>query len=89
MSSNQSKTGQIVSIRNRLWRIDSIYKNEMTATSVDSIYNIQKRFYIPLEIIESTKIDFPPADRVGELSKQQLLINAYRISLIHGTTSVK
>lgn len=82
----QIKTGQIVSIRNRLWRIDSIYKSELTATSVDSIYNTQKRFYIPLEKIEPTKIDFPPVDRVGELSKQQLLINAYRISLIHGTS---
>ena len=83
---DQFKTGQIVAIRNRLWRIDSIYKNELSATSIDSMTNFQKRFYIPLENIRQASIDIPQLDKIGELSKQQLLINAYRISLIHGTS---
>ncbi|MEA3312801.1 MAG: helicase-related protein [Caldisericota bacterium] len=83
---NQFKTGQIVEIRKRLWRIDSIYKNELTATSIDSINNFQKRFYIPLEDIKLADTKLPSFDKIGELSKQELLINAYRISLIHGSS---
>lgn len=86
MTELQLKSGQIVEIRNRLWRVDSIYKNEILVSSIDSINNIQRRFYIPYEKIQQATIDLPPADRIGELSKQQLLVNAYRISLIHGTS---
>jgi SNF2 family DNA or RNA helicase len=83
---NQFKTGQIVEIRKRFWRIDSIYKNELTATSIDSINNFQKRFYAPLEDIKLADTKLPSFDKIGELSKQKLLINAYRISLIHGSS---
>ena len=83
---NQFKTGQIVEIRKRLWRIDSIYKNELTATSIDSINNFQKRFYAPIEDIKLADTKLPSFDKIGELSKQKLLINAYRISLIHGSS---
>lgn len=83
---SQFKTGQIVEIRKRLWRIDSIYKNELTATSIDSINNFQKRFYAPLEDIKLADTKLPSFDKIGELSKQKLLINAYRISLIHGSS---
>ncbi|MCG2791680.1 MAG: DEAD/DEAH box helicase [Actinomycetia bacterium] len=83
---NQFKTGQIVEIRKRLWRIDSIYKNELTATSIDSINNFQKRFYTPFEDIKIADMKLPSFDKIGELSKQKLLINAYRISLIHGSS---
>ena len=83
---NQFKTGQIVEIRKRLWRIDSIYKNELAATSIDSINNFQKRFYAPLEDIKLADTKLPSFDKIGELSKQKLLINAYRISLIHGSS---
>ena len=83
---NHLKTGQVVEIRRRLWRIDSIYKDELLATSIDSIHNFQKRFFIPFEAVQPAKIDIPPSDKIGELSKQNLLINAYRISLIHGTS---
>lgn len=58
----------------------------MSATSIDSVTNFQKRFYIPLENIQPASMDIPQFDKIGELSKQQLLINAYRISLIHGTS---
>ena len=71
----QLKTGQIATIRNRLWRIDSIYKNELSATSIDSATNFQKRFYIPLENIQQASIDIPQFNKIGELAKQQLLIN--------------
>ncbi len=83
---NQFKTGQIVEIRKRLWRIDSIYKDELTATSIDSINNFQKRFYAPFEDIKLADTKLPSFDKIGELSKQKLLINAYRISLIHGSS---
>jgi len=57
------KTGQIVNIRNRLWRIDSIYHNELSATSIDGLQNFQKRFYIPFEKIQPAKTDIPPPVR--------------------------
>lgn len=47
---SEIKTGQIVNIRNRLWRIDSIYRNELSATFIDGIQNFQKRFYIPFAL---------------------------------------
>ncbi len=80
------KTGQIVNIRKRLWRVDSIYENELLATSIDSVNNFQKNFFIPLEEIKAAQIDIPQFDKFGNLSNQQLLLNAYKISLIHGTS---
>ena len=68
---SELKAGQIVTIRNRLWRIDSIYEDELSATSIDSLHNLQKRFYVPLEEIEKADINIPQFDKIGELSKQK------------------
>lgn len=38
----QLKTGQIVKIRRRLWRIDSVYKNVLVGTSI-TLCNEDKR----------------------------------------------
>jgi len=78
--------GQIVKIRNRQWRIDSIYQNEILATTVDSYNNIEKCFYLPFEKIEYAEKNTPDISIVGSLNKQLLYINAYRMSLIHGTS---
>lgn len=79
-------SGQIVKIRNRLWRVDTIFKNELTATSIDSFHNIQRRFYVPFENINIARVDIPDTSKVGELSKQQLFITANKINLIHGSS---
>jgi hypothetical protein len=38
---------------------DAIFKNELTATSIDSFHNIQRRFYVPFENINIARVDIP------------------------------
>ena len=80
------QTGQIVKIRNRHWRIESIYENELIGSSIDSINNKEKKFYIPFENIEPVDRNKPDLSKVGSLDKQLLYTKAYKMSLIHGTS---
>lgn len=51
--------GMVLNIRNRLWRVDNIYKNQLTITSIDGIEVFQHRFYIQFENISVSKMNFP------------------------------
>ncbi|MDP9369979.1 MAG: DEAD/DEAH box helicase [Chloroflexota bacterium] len=45
----------------------------------------QHRFFRPVERIEPGRLDPPAGDRVGHPSAQDLLLRAYRLSLLHGS----
>ena len=77
--------GSIVNLRSRLWRVDEIQEEILTATTIEGAPTVQRCFYLPLENVAPGKIEEPDPDKVGNFSAQDLLIRAYRLSMIHGT----
>nr|QNO49719.1 RNA polymerase-associated protein RapA [Methanosarcinales archaeon ANME-2c ERB4]QNO49747.1 RNA polymerase-associated protein RapA [Methanosarcinales archaeon ANME-2c ERB4] len=77
--------GSIVNLRSRLWRVDDLIDDIVTATTIESTPVEHRRFYRPFETIEPGKIEDPDPDKVGNYSAQDLLIRAYRLSMVHGT----
>ena len=77
--------GKIINLRSRLWRVDEIQEDILTATTIEGAPTVQRHFYIPLENVAPGKIEEPDPDKVGNFSAQDLLIRAYRLSMIHGT----
>jgi len=80
------KTGKIIKLRNRLWIVDSVYDNELLATTIDSYNNFSKQFYLPFEIVEEVETLKPDISRIGDLASQKLYLTANKLSLIHGTS---
>ena len=80
------KTGKIIRLRNRLWIVDSVYDNELLATTIDSYNNFSKQVYIPFEEIEEVENLKPDISQVGDLASQKLYLTAQKLSLIHGTS---
>jgi superfamily II DNA or RNA helicase len=80
------RSGNIVNIRNRLWRIDAVYQNVLSVSSIDSVHNIKRKLFIPYENIEPSQPDYPDINRIGEFSQQDLFLSAHRLSLIHGSS---
>lgn len=79
------KTGDIVDIRHRLWRVDSIDNEILTATNIDSGECTRKNFYTPLESIKKAHIPKPPMTDIGDSATNRLLIQSYRYSILHGS----
>lgn len=77
--------GTVVTNRNRLWRVDAQAGDVLVATSIDGGETEQQRFYLPLESVQPGRLELPDADRVGFPATQDLLLRAYRLSLLHGT----
>jgi ERCC4-related helicase len=57
----------------------------LTATAIDGGEAAQERFYVPFEDIEEGTLDWPATDQVGRFAAQDLLLRAYRLSMLHGT----
>ncbi|WAI00954.1 helicase-related protein [Methanogenium organophilum] len=77
--------GDIVSIRNRLWRVNSSEENILEATRIDSGENETHRFYLPFETVTAAHIDPPSNTRFGDAATNRLLIQAFRYSMVHGS----
>ena len=78
--------GSIVELRSRLWRVDDLL-NEGTvlvATSIDGAPVERRKFYVPFEKICAGKIEPPSSKVVGNYSAQDLMLRAFRLSMIHG-----
>jgi superfamily II DNA or RNA helicase len=77
--------GSIVKLRSRLWRIDDLRGDTLTATSIDGTPIVRRRFFLPFEKVIPGRIEPPSSEIVGNYSAQDLLLRAYRLSMIHGT----
>lgn len=82
---NNIYPGTIINLRSRLWRVDDIQNNILSATSIQGAPVQKRRFYIPYEKIERSQISPPDPSIVGVPSAQEILTRAYRLSMIHGT----
>lgn len=76
--------GNVINARHRLWRVDGCHGEVLTATAIDGQAE-QVQFYLPFETIQPGELPLPAADRVGTYQAQQLLLRAYRLSMLHGT----
>lgn len=86
------RPGMIIRARHRLWRVDRHEGDELLATTIDGGETEQHRLYLgldlngqPFERIELARLDLPDPTRVGYPAAQDLLLRAYRLSLLHGS----
>jgi len=77
--------GQIVLLRSRLWRVDDLNGDIMTATSIEGTPVQTRRFYLPVEDVTPAKIPPPTSEIIGNFSAQDLVIRSFKLSMIHGT----
>lgn len=77
--------GEIIKLRERLWRVDDIKDEILTATPLEGSRIERRRFFLPLEVVKISSIEKPNPDLVGNFAGQELLTRAYRLSMIHGT----
>ncbi|MCG3207809.1 MAG: RNA polymerase-associated protein RapA [Anaerolineae bacterium] len=76
--------GNVIQVRRRLWRVDARHGDVLTATAIDGQTD-QIQFYIPFEDIHPGELPLPSSEQVGTWQAQQLLLRAYRLSMLHGT----
>jgi len=80
-----SKPGDIIDIRGRLWRVDAIQSNVMTASPIGVDDSNPHRFFIPRETITPAHIPFPSSDIFGDNASNELLVRSYKYSMLHGS----
>ena len=84
-STDAVQPGQIVKLRRRLWRVDEVLGEEFVATSIDGIGDSRRRFLAFLEKPEPGSLPSPRYDELGSSPAQDLLLRAYRLSMLHGS----
>jgi hypothetical protein len=85
MSNTTFAPGTVITNRSRLWRVDAHEGDILVATSIGGGETEQQKFYVPFEDIRPARLEPPLPDIVGHPSAQDLLLRAYRLSLLHGT----
>lgn len=83
--SHNFQAGSVIQNRNRLWRVDTINGNVVTATPLDGNTGNRHRFYTPVEDITEGSLAPPDPEKLGNPEFQRLLNRAYRLSMLHGT----
>lgn len=79
------RVGQVVKLRNRLWRVDDFNEHEIVASPIDSEAQQKSSFLIDLEDIQPAQMDRISNELIGSFAYQQLLLRAYRFELLHGS----
>ena len=78
--------GSVIRARNRLWRVDGQPEDDvLVASTIDGGDARRIKFYVPFEEIEEGHLARPSPEIVGHIQSQDLLLRAYRLSLLHGT----
>jgi hypothetical protein len=77
--------GSVIRNRSRLWRVDAQEGDVLVATPIDGGEAGQAHFYAPFEDVRPGRLEPPSPDVVGHPAAQDLLLRAYRLSLLHGT----
>lgn len=79
------KVGSIVRNRSRLWRVDAVDEDIIAVSAIDGTTAERHRFYFPVETFEQGKLPQPKPDMLGNPAAQDLMVRAFKLSLIHGT----
>jgi len=80
--------GRVVTLRNRLWRVDYVEDQVLAATPLDGRDGQTQRFHRALESVTAGEMPAPSASAIGDAREQELLLDAYRFSLLHGTAPI-
>jgi superfamily II DNA or RNA helicase len=84
-STDKISPGSIIELRSRLWRVDDLKDDVLTATTIEGTPLVKRKFFLPLENARPSTITPPDPEKVGNYQGQDLLTRAYRLSMIHGT----
>lgn len=76
--------GMLINSRRRLWRVDAQDGSVLYVTAVDDAQE-QRRLYLGLEQPQPGKIALPVANIVGYSQAQELMVRAFRLSMINST----
>ncbi|MEA2034037.1 MAG: DEAD/DEAH box helicase, partial [Euryarchaeota archaeon] len=79
------RSGDIVALRDCLWRVDSVSGEILSATCIDGDSMDSHRFFVPFEKIRKGQINPPNPEKIGDVGTNRLLVQAFRYSMIHGT----
>jgi len=82
MSMTVFAPGAVVANRNRLWRVDAQEAYVPLATAVEGGEAQEARLYLPLETVQSGRLEPTSAHLVGHPAAQGFLLRAYRLSLL-------
>jgi hypothetical protein len=79
--------GSVIRVRNRIWRVDRLDGQEIAATPLDGRDVRRWRFLRSLEEsnIQPGELPLPDTRVISDPAKQDLLLRAFRLSLIHGS----
>ena len=78
-------SGQIIEMRNRLWRVDEFSETELFATPINGDYNDKRIFLRDVENIKPAELDKISKNLVGDFQAQRMLLYAYQFDLMHGS----
>jgi ERCC4-related helicase len=72
-------------MRNRLWRVDNVFETEFSATPIDGRDTYPRRFLSEIEEPTEGSLPLPKPAITSDPSEQDLLLRAFRLSLVHGS----
>lgn len=78
-------SGQIIEMRNRLWRVDEFSELELYATPINGDFKDKRVFLRDVEVIKPAKLDNISKELVGDFQAQRMLLLAYQFDLMHGS----
>ena len=83
----QLEVGSVIRLRHRLWRVDRVTDQDFTATPIDGRDIRRWRFLRSFEeqLAEPGALPAPDPQVLSDPAKQDLLLRAYRLNLIHGS----
>lgn len=85
---HQLKPGTVVRARRRLWRVEAVRGDVLEASPLDGTSRELRLFYLPFERVEAAGLPVPDPSRLSVYADQQLLLRAYRLSMIHGSSAL-
>jgi ERCC4-related helicase len=79
--------GSVIRFRYRVWRVDRIDEQEFVATPLDGRDSRRWRFLRSLEEenVQAGALPWPDSSILSDPGRQDLLLRAYRLSMIHGS----
>ena len=79
------RPGMLVHLRRRLWRVDDVLGDVVTATPIDDFSARPQRFARELEVIAPGTLSAPSLQSLGDNALQKLFLQAVRLDALHGT----
>jgi superfamily II DNA or RNA helicase len=80
--------GRVVTVRDRLWRVDRVEGPEFSATPLDGRDTTSRRFHALLEHVSPGESPDPTPASLGSFAEQATMLDAFKLSMLHGTAPI-